>query len=45
MKIPEVIERKSLHKPMQIGLKAIDSLVSIGLGQEELIIDDPQLNK
>jgi len=38
-------ERKSVHKPMQTGLKAVDSLVPIGRGQRELIIGDRQTRK
>ncbi|KAM0046136.1 ATP synthase subunit alpha [Helianthus debilis subsp. tardiflorus] len=40
MKSPGIIERKSVHEPMQTGLKAVDSLVPIGRGQRELIIGD-----
>merc|ERR1712021_138293 len=39
------IARKSVHEPMQTGLKAIDSLVPIGRGQRELIIGDRQTGK
>lgn len=42
---PGVIERKSVHEPMQTGLKAIDSMVPIGRGQRELIIGDRQTGK
>lgn len=40
-----VIERKSVHQPLQTGLKAIDSMVPIGRGQRELIIGDRQTGK
>ncbi|XVF82766.1 hypothetical protein PTKIN_Ptkin16aG0075700 [Pterospermum kingtungense] len=40
MKPPGIIKHKSMHEPMKIGLKAIDSLVPIGRGQRELIIRD-----
>lgn len=40
-----VIERKSVHEPLQTGLKAIDSMVPIGRGQRELIIGDRQTGK
>src|SRR5690606_1667470 len=39
------IPRKSVHEPMQTGLKAVDSLVPIGRGQRELIIGDRQTGK
>lgn len=42
---PGVIDRKSVHEPMQTGLKAIDSMVPIGRGQRELIIGDRQTGK
>jgi len=42
---PGVIYRKSVHEPMQTGLKAIDALVPIGRGQRELIIGDRQTGK
>ncbi|KAI5653716.1 hypothetical protein M9H77_30903 [Catharanthus roseus] len=45
VKVPGIIERKSVHEPMQTGLKAIDSLVPIGRGQRELIIGDRQTGK
>ncbi|KAI3962669.1 hypothetical protein MKW92_006098 [Papaver armeniacum] len=44
-KAPGIIERKSVHEPMQTGLKAVDSLVPIGRGQRELIIGDRQTGK
>src|ERR1041385_3502270 len=45
VKAPGVIGRKSVHDPMQTGLKAIDSLVPVGRGQRELIIGDRQTGK
>jgi F-type H+-transporting ATPase subunit alpha len=45
VKAPGIIERKSVHQPMQTGLKAVDSLVPIGRGQRELIIGDRQTGK
>lgn len=45
MKAPGIIARKSVHEPMQTGLKAVDSLVPIGRGQRELIIGDRQTGK
>jgi proton translocating ATP synthase F1 alpha subunit len=44
-KAPGIIARKSVHQPMQTGLKAVDSLVPIGRGQRELIIGDRQTGK
>ncbi|GGH32753.1 F0F1 ATP synthase subunit alpha [Paenibacillus segetis] len=44
-KAPGVIDRKSVHEPMQTGIKAIDSMVPIGRGQRELIIGDRQTGK
>lgn len=44
-KAPGIILRKSVHEPMQTGLKAVDSLVPIGRGQRELIIGDRQTGK
>ena len=45
IKAPGIIVRKSVHEPMQTGLKAVDSLVPIGHGQRELIIGDRQTGK
>ncbi|MCR9162029.1 MAG: F0F1 ATP synthase subunit alpha [Nannocystaceae bacterium] len=45
MKAPGIIERKSVHEPMQTGIKAIDSMIPIGRGQRELIIGDRQTGK
>ena len=42
---PGIIERKSVHKPLQTGIKAIDSMIPIGRGQRELIIGDRQTGK
>ncbi len=42
---PGVIERKSVHQPLQTGLKAIDAMVPIGRGQRELILGDRQTGK
>ena len=42
---PGIVDRKSVHQPMQTGLKAIDSMVPIGRGQRELIIGDRQTGK
>ncbi len=39
-KAPGVMSRKSVHEPLQTGLKAVDSMVPIGRGQRELIIGD-----
>ncbi len=44
-KAPGIIPRKSVHEPMQTGVKAIDVLVPIGRGQRELIIGDRQTGK
>ena len=45
VKAPGIIPRKSVHEPMQTGLKALDALVPIGRGQRELIIGDRQTGK
>ncbi|RDD62922.1 F0F1 ATP synthase subunit alpha [Ferruginivarius sediminum] len=45
VKAPGIIPRKSVHEPMQTGLKSIDSLIPIGRGQRELIIGDRQTGK
>lgn len=42
---PGIITRRSVHQPMQTGLKAIDSMIPIGRGQRELIIGDRQTGK
>jgi F-type H+-transporting ATPase subunit alpha len=45
VKAPGIIPRKSVHEPMQTGIKSIDSLIPIGRGQRELIIGDRQTGK
>jgi F-type H+-transporting ATPase subunit alpha len=45
VKAPGIIPRRSVHEPMQTGLKAVDSLIPIGRGQRELIIGDRQTGK
>jgi len=45
VKAPGIIPRRSVHEPVQTGLKAIDTLVPIGRGQRELIIGDRQTGK
>ncbi len=45
VKAPGIIPRKSVHEPVQTGIKAIDSLIPIGRGQRELIIGDRQTGK
>ncbi len=42
---PGVIDRKSVHEPLQTGIKAIDAMIPIGRGQRELIIGDRQTGK
>ena len=42
---PSIIDRRSVHQPLQTGLKAVDSLTPIGRGQRELIIGDRQTGK
>lgn len=42
---PGIIERKSVHEPLQTGIKSIDSMIPIGRGQRELIIGDRQTGK
>ncbi len=44
-KAPGIMERKSVHEPLQTGIKAIDCLVPVGRGQRELIIGDRQTGK
>jgi F-type H+-transporting ATPase subunit alpha len=44
-KAPGVVQRKSVHEPLQTGIKAIDSMIPIGRGQRELIIGDRQSGK
>ena len=45
VKAPGIIPRRSVHEPMQTGLKIVDSLIPIGRGQRELIIGDRQTGK
>ncbi|MBK8175462.1 MAG: F0F1 ATP synthase subunit alpha [Rhodospirillales bacterium] len=45
VKAPGIIPRRSVHEPMQTGIKAIDSLIPVGRGQRELIIGDRQTGK
>ncbi len=45
VKAPGIIPRKSVHEPMQTGLKALDALVPVGRGQRELVIGDRQTGK
>lgn len=45
MKAPGIVKRKSVHEPLQTGIKAIDSMIPIGRGQRELIIGDRQTGK
>ncbi len=45
VKAPGIIKRKSVHEPVQTGIKAIDALIPIGRGQRELIIGDRQTGK
>ena len=45
IKAPGILPRRSVHEPVQTGLKAVDALVPIGRGQRELIIGDRQTGK
>jgi len=45
LKAPGILARKSVHEPMQTGIKSIDSMIPIGRGQRELIIGDRQTGK
>ena len=45
IKAPGIIPRKSVHEPMQTGLKAVDALIPVGRGQRELVIGDRQTGK
>ena len=45
VKAPGIMARKSVHEPMQTGIKSIDSMIPIGRGQRELIIGDRQTGK
>ena len=45
LQAPGVMDRKSVHEPLQTGLKAIDAMIPIGRGQRQLIIGDRQTGK
>ncbi len=45
IKAPGIIQRKSVHEPMETGIKAIDGMIPVGRGQRELIIGDRQTGK
>jgi F-type H+-transporting ATPase subunit alpha len=45
LKAPGIVKRKSVHEPLQTGIKALDALVPVGRGQRELIIGDRQTGK
>jgi len=45
LKAPGIVARKSVHEPLQTGIKAIDAMTPIGRGQRELIIGDRQTGK
>jgi F-type H+-transporting ATPase subunit alpha len=45
IKAPGIVARKSVHEPMQTGIKAIDSMIPVGRGQRELIIGDRKTGK
>jgi len=45
VKAPGIITRKSVHQPLQTGIKAVDSMIPIGRGQRELVIGDRQTGK
>ncbi|HZL04573.1 MAG TPA: F0F1 ATP synthase subunit alpha, partial [Coriobacteriia bacterium] len=45
LQAPGVMQRRSVHEPLQTGIKAIDSMIPIGRGQRELIIGDRQTGK
>ena len=45
VKAPGIIQRKSVHEPLQTGIKAIDTMTPVGRGQRELIIGDRQTGK
>jgi F-type H+-transporting ATPase subunit alpha len=45
IKAPGIVRRKSVHEPMQTGIKAIDSMTPVGRGQRELIIGDKKTGK
>ncbi|MBF0356295.1 MAG: F0F1 ATP synthase subunit alpha [Alphaproteobacteria bacterium] len=45
VKAPGIIPRRSVHEPMQSGIKAVDALIPVGRGQRELVIGDRQTGK
>ncbi|MEM8937413.1 MAG: F0F1 ATP synthase subunit alpha [Pseudomonadota bacterium] len=45
VKAPGILPRKSVHEPMQTGIKAIDAMIPVGRGQRELVIGDRQTGK
>ncbi len=45
LQAPSVMQRKSVHEPLQTGIKAVDSMIPIGRGQRQLIIGDRQTGK
>ena len=45
LKAPGIVKRKSVHEPLQTGIKAIDAMIPVGRGQRELIIGDRQTGK
>ena len=45
VKAPGILPRKSVHEPVQTGIKAIDSMIPVGRGQRELVIGDRQTGK
>ena len=45
LQAPNVMQRKSVHEPLQTGIKAVDSMIPIGRGQRQLIIGDRQTGK
>ena len=45
IKAPGIVKRKSVHEPVQTGIKSIDAMIPIGRGQRELVIGDRQTGK
>ncbi|UJH70638.1 F0F1 ATP synthase subunit alpha [Ornithinimicrobium sp. INDO-MA30-4] len=45
LQAPSVVERKSVHEPLQTGIKSIDAMIPVGRGQRQLIIGDRQTGK
>ena len=45
LQAPGVMDRKSVHEPLQTGIKAIDAMIPVGRGQRQLIIGDRQTGK